>query len=208
MKQVRFFSLFLLMLLPFAVAQAEFDEGIEYKRLSNPVPTEDPGRIEVVELFWYGCPHCYRAEPYVKRWLKKKPENVYFKHIPAVFNSKWAFHAKAFYTAEALGVMDKFHPAMFDAIQVQHRKMATPEELRKLFASLGVPEADFNKAFNSFMVDSRVRRATDLTRRYGISGVPSLVVDGKYVTDGPMANGHAGMFKVVDYLIGLEEGKK
>ncbi len=186
-------------------AAAEYDEGIEYKRISPPVPVEVPaGKIEVVELFWYGCPHCFRFEPLLEAWVKKLPKDVVFRRIPAVFNPRWALHAKAFYTAELLKVLDRMHPVLFDAIHVQHRRLNTPEALRKLFAEHGVKPADFDRVFNSFAVDVKLRRAAALTRRYGIEGVPSLIVQGTYRTDGPLANGHQGMLRVADHLIDQE----
>ncbi len=204
MKLLRLISLSVLLFAPLGVSFAGIDEGIEYKRLPSPMPTVDPKKIELLELFWYGCPHCYRFEPKLKKWLKKKPANVVFVRVPAIFNPRWGFHAKVYYTAEVLGVLDKLHDALFEAIHVQRKQMKTVEEVRKLFVRYGVKPKDFDKAFASFMVDAKVRRAKDLTRRYGISGVPSLVVNGKYVTDGPMASSAGGMLKVVDYLIEKE----
>lgn len=208
MKSIRVLFLALGLLLSLSAA-AEYDEGIEYKRISPPVPVEVPaGKIEVVELFWYGCPHCFRFEPLLDAWVKKLPGDVVFRRIPAVFNARWALHAKAFYTAELLKVLDRMHPVLFDAIHVQHRKLNTPQALRELFAEHGVKPADFDRVFNSFAVDVKLRRATELTRRYGIEGVPSLVVQGTFRTDGPLANGHQGMLRIADYLIAQERKRR
>lgn len=204
MKIIRLIPFICMFLMPAGAALAAYEEGIEYERLKAPVSTVDPGKIEVVELFWYGCPHCYRLEPELKAWLKNKPDNVVFVRVPAVFRPLWGFHAKVYYTAEVLGVLDQVNGAMFEAMQVQRRKMASVEEVKALFAKYGVSSEKFDNAFNSFAVDAKVRRATDLTRRYGIEGVPALVINGKYVTDGVMAHGHSGMFKVTDYLIKKE----
>ncbi len=191
-----------------AASARNYDEGIEYKRLKSPVPTRvEAGKIEVVELFWYGCPHCFRLEPDIHKWLKSKPANVEFIRIPAVFNKTWALHAKAYYSADFLGVMDKFHPAMFAAIHKKKQHMNTPAELKKLFMQLGVSAKEFDSVFNSFGVDAKVRRAKALSKQYGISGVPALVVNGKYLTDGPMAGGRKGMIEVLNYLIKKEAGK-
>lgn len=194
----------LLLIVPFSTSFAEYDEGIDYKRLSRPLTTEDPAKVEVMELFWYGCPHCYRLEPKLKAWLKKQPKKVNFVRVPAVFNPKWAFHAKLFYTAELLGVLDKMHQPIFDAMHVQRKRMNSEGEAYALFKKFGISDKDFNNTFNSFAVDSLVRKATDLTRRANISGVPSLVINGKFVTDGPMGNGHEGMLKIADFLISRE----
>ncbi len=193
----------------FSTASARnYDEGIEYQRLKEPVPTQvGPGKVEVVELFWYGCPHCFRLEPNIHKWLKSKPKNVEFIRIPAVFNKTWALHAKAYYTADFLGIMNKFHKSFFDAIHLKKQPMTTATEVKKFFLQLGVSEKDFDGVFNSFGVDAKVRRARELSREYGISGVPSLVVNGKYLTDGPMAGGRKGMIEVLNYLIKKESGK-
>jgi len=204
MKLIRLLPLLGLLLLPGGTALASYEEGIEYERLKVPVSTVDANKVEVVELFWYGCPHCYHLEPDMKKWLKNKPANVVFVRVPAVFRPLWSFHAKVYYTAEVLGVVEQVHDAMFEAMQVQRRKMATVEEVKALFAEYGVSSEKFDNAFNSFAVDAKVRRATDLTRRYGIEGVPALVINGKYVTDGVMAHGQRGMLEVTDYLISKE----
>ncbi|VAX14301.1 Periplasmic thiol:disulfide interchange protein DsbA [hydrothermal vent metagenome] len=199
----------IMMVVFFSTASARnYDEGIEYQRLKEPVPTQvGPGKVEVVELFWYGCPHCFRLEPNIHKWLKSKPKNVEFIRIPAVFNKTWALHAKAYYTADFLGIMDKFHKPFFDAIHLKKEPMTTAAEVRAFFLQLGVSKKDFNSVFNSFGVDAKVRRAKELSREYGISGVPSLVVNGKYLTDGPMAGGRKGMIDVLNYLIKKESAK-
>ncbi len=208
MKSIRVLLLALGLLLNLT-AVAEYDEGIEYKRISPPVPVEAPaGKVEVVELFWYGCPHCFHFEPLLENWVKKLPEDVVFRREPAVFNPLWALHAKAYYTAELLKVLDRMHPVLFDAIHVQQRKLKTPEALRKLFAEHGVKPADFDRVFNSFAVDVKLRRAAELTRRYGIDGVPTLIVQGTFRTDGPLANGHQGMLRIADYLIDRERKRR
>lgn len=184
--------------------QAAFDEGIEYRRIKPAVDTSSANKIEVVELFWYGCPHCFRLEPRMKQWLKNKPANVEFIRVPAIFNKRWELHAKAFYTAEILGVLDKVHGPLFDDIHVSKKKMASKAELKSFFVQHGVKAEEFDNTFDSFMVNIKVNRARDLSKRYGIDGVPSMVVNGKYLTDGPMASGHANMMKILDHLINIE----
>jgi len=195
---------FLILSLSFTASFAGMNEGVEYKRIAQPMSTEDPSKVEVLELFWYGCPHCYRLEPELNVWLKNQPAKVNFVRVPAVFNPGWAYHAKIYYTAELLGVLDKVHPAVFDVMHVKRKKMSSDGEVLALFKKFGVSEKDFNSTFNSFAVDSLVRKATDITRKANVSGVPSLVIDGKFVTDGPMGNGHAGMFRIADSLIQKE----
>lgn len=183
-------------------------EGFEYQLVQPPVPTETGDKIEVVELFWYGCPHCYHFEPLVKQWLKTKPDNVEFRRIPAVFNDVWALHARAYYTAEALGVLEKMHEPLFVAYHEQKNRLKDEDALAKLFALHGVSEDDFHKTFNSFYIDTKVRRAKALSKDYGIDGVPAIVVNGKYRTTGTVAGGQDQVMGVVDYLIGLESGQQ
>ncbi|HFQ14092.1 MAG TPA: thiol:disulfide interchange protein DsbA/DsbL [Gammaproteobacteria bacterium] len=196
------FTLWLMLLLALPASARNFDEGIEYKRLSRPVPTQvEAGKIEVVELFWYGCPHCFRLEPDLGKWLKNKPDNVEFIRIPAIFNKVWELHAKAYYTADFLGVLDKIHKPLFDTLHLKKKPLNTAAALKEFFVSQGVDAGEFDRVFNSFAVDTKVRRARELTRQYGISGVPTLVVNGTYLTDGPMAGGRKGMIEVLNYLI-------
>lgn len=187
---------------------AGLDEGIEYKTISPRVNNQiDDTKTEVVEMFWYGCPHCFDFEPNLQKWLARKPKGVNFVRIPAVFNPTWSLHARAYYTAEVLGVLDKTHEALFDAMHLKKQKMATADELADFFAKYGVKKDTFLATFNSFTVDAKVRRAIDLTKRYGIEGVPSMIVNGKYRTSGTLAGGKEGMLQVVDHLI-KQEAKK
>ena len=189
-----------------ALASASIDEGIEYQKIEPPQPTVVPdNKIEVVEMFWYGCPHCFHFEPYLRDWLAHKPKDVQFIRVPAVFNNPaWELDAKAFYTAEELGVLDKIHEPLFNAIHVEGKPLSTSDAIKAFFVAHGVKPKDFDDTFNSFAVYTKVRRAKDLSERYRISGVPSLIVDGKYRTDGPMANGNEGMLRVLNFLIAKE----
>ncbi|MEJ2142575.1 MAG: thiol:disulfide interchange protein DsbA/DsbL [Gammaproteobacteria bacterium] len=198
-----FFTLFFVLV---TNASAAWDEGIEYRVINPPVPTQTGSKIEVVELFWYGCPHCFRLEPRIKQWKKNKPANVEFVRVPAIFNKRWELHAKAFYTAEVLGVLDKIHTPLFDEIHVRKKHLNNKSKLKAFFVKHGVKAEDFDNTFDSFMVNIKVNRARDLSKRYGIDGVPSLVVNGKYLTDGPMASGHENLMKILDFLI-KKEGK-
>ena len=180
----------LLALLPAAAAAASLVEGRDYRRIVPAQPTEaPPGQVEVVELFWYGCPHCHRFEPYLERWLERKPEGVHFRRMPATFNRLWILHARAYYTAEALGVLDRIHHPLFEAIHVLKRRLDTKERLQAFFAEHGVKPEDFEAVWGSFAVEARVRRAQEMTRRYRVHGTPSLVIAGKYILDGDNAGG-------------------
>ncbi|HEC17927.1 MAG TPA: thiol:disulfide interchange protein DsbA/DsbL [Gammaproteobacteria bacterium] len=176
-----------------------------YELVTPPQPTTaEKGQVEVVELFWYGCPHCYRLEPYVERWLKRKPKNVKFVRMPGMFRPSWEIHGRAYYTAEILGVVDKIHRPMFEAIHERKQRMNTEAAIMALFKQHGVSEKDFKRVFHSFAVETKIRRAKDMGRRYGARGVPALIVNGKYRTGAQEAGGNARVFKVVNQLVKKE----
>lgn len=197
-------GLFLIQAIP-ALASS-YDEGIEYQKISPPVPTDNPNKVEVVEVFWYGCPHCYHFEPKLVAWLKHKPKNVDFIRVPAVFPNRplWELHARAYYTAELLGVLDKTHEALFNAIHAQHQRLFDEDSLADFYAKFGVDKKLFKDTMHSFGVQMKVDRAKSLCKRYGIDGVPTLVINGKYRTFASLTNGEAGMLKVTDFLIDKE----
>jgi len=205
--------LFLLLAVPFALTAAEsgedYAEGINYERIVPPLPGGTKGKVEVIELFWYGCPHCDRFEPFVEKWQEKKADYIDFKQMPAVFNNaQWRTHAAAFYTAETLGVGSKLHKPIFDALHRQHKPLNTQEQLRNLFSDYGVKKADFDKTFTSFAVKAKVARAADLSKRFGIDGVPSVIVNGKYRLNSNLAGGsYDNLLKIVDYLAAKEHNK-
>jgi len=187
------------------------DEGFEYNLVTPAIQTNDSSKVEVTELFWYGCPHCNDFEPILNKWLETKPDNVNFVRIPAVFRESWIPHARAYYTAEALGVLDKTHSLFFEAVHKEHRRLATKKDISAFFVSHGVTQADFDKAWDSFVVQSRVKRAITLTRRSGIKGVPSMVVNGKYRTsaseagiNNPGGASNEGIIEVVNHLVAKE----
>ena len=174
-----------------------FQEGKDYVRLPTPVSTAMPDKVEVVEMFWYGCPHCYDLEPVTQEWLKRKPENVVFTRIPVAFGASWESGARAYYAAEALGVLDKLHQPLFDAFH-KRRKLNTVDELAAFFAEHGVDQEAFRKAYNSFQTETQLRRGNQLAQRYGVKGVPAVIVNGKYDVRSPR------IFEVVDFLIAQE----
>ncbi|NOQ16052.1 MAG: thioredoxin domain-containing protein [Methyloprofundus sp.] len=181
-----------------------FAAGKGYKDLAARQPTQDANKVEVIEFFWYGCPHCYQFEPALEEWKAKLPANVNFIRQPAVFGSLWGKHAKAYFTAQVLGVVDKVHADFFHAIQVQKQKLASESDLAKFFVAHGVEEAAFHDAFNSFIVDTKMRQAKGMGPKYGLTGVPAIVVNGKYLVNGKTAGSHEGMIKVMNELIAQE----
>lgn len=193
--------------LPAAQAESFYLEGAQYEAIVPPAPADAPaGKVEVVEMFWYGCPHCYRFEPYLSRWLENKPENVSFKRVPAVLNPNWVVHARAYYAAQMLGVEEKIHADMFRAIHEQGRRLDTEEALAAFFAAHGVPEDKFREAFNSFEVHMKLREAARLGRAYQLGGVPAMVVNGKYRVTGSLAGSYPEMLNVVQHLVQQEAG--
>ncbi|MDD2761305.1 MAG: thiol:disulfide interchange protein DsbA/DsbL [Methylomonas sp.] len=175
-----------------------------YETVTPAQPTQNPAKIEVIEFFWYGCPHCYSLEPSMVKWLESKPANVEFIRQPAVFSELWGKHAKAFFTAEALGVSEKVHADFFDAIQNKKQKLTSEDELAKFFAAHGVKDEDFRAAYKSFLVDAKLRQAESMGPRYGITGVPVLIVNGKYRITATTAKSQDNMIKVLDELIRQE----
>jgi len=199
-----------LLLMQAMPATAEFDEGIEYLLIKPPVPTSNSQKVEVVEVFWYGCPHCYHFEPELEAWKKKLPANVEFIRLPGIFPNRpvWELHARAFYTAELLGVLEKTHKPLFDAIHKDKKKLFDEDSLANFYAQFGVDKKLFKETMQSFGMEMKVNRAKELTHRYGIDGVPTLIINGKYRTYASLTNGPAGMLKVTDFLIEKESKAK
>jgi thiol:disulfide interchange protein DsbA len=195
LKKIAFFLFFSLS----SVVHAESSLG--YETLSPAQPTQNQDKIEIIEFFWYGCPHCYSFEPDLTEWLKTAPKNVEFIRQPAIFSSLWEKHAKAYIVAEALGVVDKVHVAFFDAIQIKKQKLSSEDQLAKFFVAHGVDETEFRNTFNSFLVDAKLRQAKEMAPRYGITGVPAVIINGKYKTNGPLAGSHKKMIEVMNQLI-------
>jgi len=184
------------------VAQAQPTAGVEYRELASTQPTDTPGKIEVVEFFWYGCPHCYTFEPVITPWVKKLPKDVQFRRIPAMFNDEWAKGGRAYYALEAVGELERLHKALFDAVHTGSRlRVADEAALTEWLGKHGVDTKKFAAAYRSFSVDGKLKRAAQLTQAYKIEGVPSMVVNGKYlvVTDNIKSFEH--LLEITDYLV-------
>ncbi len=199
------FLFLLIVALPLsALAEDAFSEGVAYARIVPAQPTAEPDKIEVVELFWYGCPHCHRFQPYLERWLKNKPDDVVYIRMPAILSDSWALLARAYYAAEALGKLEEIHQPLFKAIHEQKRRFSTERDVAAFFAEHGVSNEDFRKVFHSFSVESKVRRARQMTRRYHIQGTPSVVINGKYRSNPGMSRGFDNLIRVIDFLVEKE----
>lgn len=195
------------LLLPLTAMAAEYSDGNGYTTIKNPVRTANPDKIEVTEIFWYGCPHCYRLEPITHAWAANAPSDVEFNFLPAVFGRGWLDHAKAFYVADLLGIESEIRADLFNAIHVEHKRLNSEDALAEFFAEHGVNEDEFHKLYNSFAVNSRLSQADAKIRAYGARGVPGLVVNGKYLVTAESANGNNNIYKVVDFLIEKERNQ-
>jgi thiol:disulfide interchange protein DsbA len=191
------------------VADSVAAEGERYIRIIQPVRTSSPDKIEVTEVFWYGCSHCFDFDPMLEAWAKQLPADVEFRRSPAMWNDLMIVHAKAFYTAEALGVIDAIHGPLFNAINVERNQLRDADAIEKLFlAHSDVSAEKFRKTFDSFGVNSQVKQADARARAYGIAGTPELIVNGKYRVTGRSAGGKAEMLKVAEQLIAKERAGK
>ena len=201
-------SLLLLVFTPLlACAQASSDtyvEGENYDLITPPVRTANPNEIEVVEFFWYGCGHCYNFEPVIGAWKKTLPEDVEFRGSPAMWNKLMELHARAFYTADVLGVLEQMNLVLFQAMNVDGKRLSSEAEIQELFVANGVGADDFAKAFKSFGVSSQVNQASARARAAQITGTPAIMVNGKYHVSTRKAGSQADMLKVADFLIAKE----
>ena len=189
-------------------AGVPLEAGKTYIELSNAVPVAVPGKIEVVELFWYGCPHCYAFEPVVNPWAEKLPSDVNFVRLPAMFGGPWDAHGQMFLTLEAMGVEHKVHAAVFNAIQKEGKRLTDKNEMAEFLATQGVDKEKFLQTFDSFAIKGQIAKAKDLAKKYEISGVPTMVVDGKYRFDLGTAGGPEQALNVADQLIAKERAAK
>ena len=178
--------------------------GTEFDAVAQPITTENVAKIEVMEIFWYGCPHCYHMEEPLNAWVKKLPSDVYFKRVPGLPNASWAPMAKAFYAMETLGVGDKLHTKLFEAIHKTKTLNPTDEAaaIAWITAQSGLDKLKVEQAFKSFTTNTNLNRAAQLFRASGATGVPTLVIDGKYITSATQAGGNEQALKVADYIIG------
>lgn len=189
--------------LPIAWADSTPQVGKEFDQVAQVITTDTPTKIEVMEIFWYGCIHCYQMETPLNTWVKKLPSDVYFKRMPGLPNPSWAPMAKAYYAMQALGVGEKFHSALFDAVHKQKNLNPTDEKAAIEWVALksGQDKVKVEQAFNSFTTKTALNRAAQLFKASGATGVPSLVIDGQYITSGTMSGGNEGALKTADYII-------
>ena len=188
------------LLLALFITQATLaNEG--YVEISPAQPTETDDKIEVLEVFWYACPHCYDFEPHINRWLANKADDVEFRRMPGIFRKSWIPHAKAYYTASKLDVIDKIHSPLFDAIHREKKKIYDDGSLEDFFEDQGIDKKSFTRVYESDEVDTKVKQAFVMGQRYKITGVPAVIVNGKYLITGSTAGSFENMLKVIDTLV-------
>ncbi len=189
-----------------AMAQPErFVAGTHYTVLPAAVKTNNPEKIEVVEVFWYGCAHCFRFEPLVEDWEAKIAPDVEFVRFPGMWNDLMKVHAQAFFAAEALGKLKELHTPIFNAINVEGNRLQNEQQLSAIFAKYGVTPEDFSKAFNSFSVKTKVNQAQAKMREYQVRSTPNMIVNGKYlISTGDAVRTQQEMLEVVDFLVNKE----
>jgi thiol:disulfide interchange protein DsbA len=180
------------------------DMSKAYKILEQPQTVPANGKIHVEEMFWYGCGHCFTLETHVNAWKANMPNDVEFTRVPAMFGKSWVIHAQLYYIGEVLGITEKSHGDIFKAIHINGKRLQRKSEQRDFFAAYGVSPEDFDKAYSSFTVKSRMQQGDKRIRAYRVSGVPAVVVNGKYLVDAASAGGQRNMFKVIDHLIEKE----
>ena len=205
-SQVKKWMLAATLMVTASLAQAAaYEAGKHYTVLDQPVPVLADGKIHVEEAFWYGCPHCFHLESTLKPWKKTLAADVSFEGVPAMFGRAWVVHAQLYYVADVLGVLDQVNESIFRAIHIEKKRLLDRDDQRDfLVEKAGISEKDFDKAYESFTVKSRMKQGDQRIRAFKISGVPALIVQGKYVISASSAGGQEQMVDVADYLIEKE----
>lgn len=190
-----------------AAGAAELKEGQHYTAFNPAQPTESKDKIEITEFFWYGCSHCYNLEPIVQKWIKRLPKDVVFRRVPAVFPGKngapgnWAPGVKLFYALEAMGLQEKLHGEIFDAMHIDRVDLQNEQVLREWLGKKGVDVQKFFDIYNSFAIQSKVVRAMQQTVAYKLNGVPALIIDGRYMPASGAAGSYEDITAMADQLI-------
>jgi thiol:disulfide interchange protein DsbA len=202
MKLTRLFALaWILFLSASPAAFAELREGRDYRLVPFPQPVANPAKIEVLEFFWYACPHCNDVQPALKKWKATMPRDVEFRMMPAVFRPNWEPLARAYYALDALGIEARLHDKIYDAIHLDQINLSDEKVLMDWMAKQGVDRQKFADAYNSFAMQSKIARSRQAGRDYDIHGTPTLVVDGKYITSPAMTGGNEAVIPVLNELI-------
>ena len=194
-----------------AQAQAQvrtFQNGTDYLTISKPAPTEAPaGQVEVVEFFWYNCPHCNAFEPMFDAWAKKLPKDVYVRRAPVAFRADFEPQQRLYFVLESLGRVDELHKRVFTAIHVEKQQLSTFDQISAWAEKQGIPKAKFAELYNSFSVSTKARKSTQLQDAFALDGVPALGINGRYFTSGTQAKTLERSLQVAEFLIGQSTGK-
>lgn len=205
MASIKKISLFcLLLVISYTTQAASFTNGKHFSQLASPIATQTGDKIEVLEFFWYGCPHCFSFEPTLKKWKQTLPDNVKFIRMPSPLNPRWMAHTKTYYTLQSMGLIEDHHEAIFAAMHIQKKRIFNRDSIADFLASRGVDKASFLANFDSFAVEMRARQALQLGQQYKLSGVPMLTINGKYTISAEQAGSYQGMVDVADFLIKKE----
>ncbi|HQT26053.1 MAG TPA: thiol:disulfide interchange protein DsbA/DsbL [Burkholderiales bacterium] len=198
---MKFFRSFFFLALLFSYPLAH--AGQAYSLVDPPQPTASGKKIEVLEFFYYGCPHCYHLQKYLDPWLKKLPKDVEFRYIPTIFNAQWEKLARTYYALDVMGLEPKLHGAVYDAVQLRNIDLGDEATLLDWAAKRGIDRAKLSQAYSSFSAQVDVNKSKQMTRSYGIMGTPSLVVDGKYLTSPELTQSLPGTITELDKLIAM-----
>ena len=190
--------------LPVFALAADYQAGTHYIVLDEPIKSSRTEAVVVNEFFGYTCPHCNSFESQLHAWVGKQTDDVSFMPIPVIFGRSWEPYAKAYFVALSLGVLEQTHQAMYDAVHIDKRRMTNRQALAAFFAENGVSKADFDSAYDSFDLQNKLRQGNRLAAKAQITGVPSMLVNGKYMVNATLAGSSEGMLAVVDYLVNLE----
>lgn len=191
----------------FAAPDAAF-EGHDYTQLKNPQPVASGGKIEVLEFFWYRCPHCFQLEPGLDKWVKTLPKDTEVRRVPAVFRDDWMPGAKIYYTLEQMGLLSRLHNKVFNAYHIEHINLNDPAVLGSWVAKQGVDRKKFEAIYSSFSVQAKATQGARLATLFAINGVPAFVVDGRYSTSMSMTESEPRLFEVLDQLIDMARAER
>lgn len=185
-------------------AQTAFVVDTDYQLISPAVKTTQPDKVVVTEIFWYGCPHCFRFEPYVERWASELPDGVVFEHVPSSLNPRWTVLARAYYAFKMMGVLEQTHKAIFEAIHLKRQRLDSLDSIAAFAASQGLDEKIFRENYASFPVETQVRKNVQKEKRYGHRGVPAVIVNGKYLVSASLAGSNERMIQIMNFLVSQE----
>jgi thiol:disulfide interchange protein DsbA len=191
----------IILAMAFSTLAAGQARNAPFTELTPPQPTEAAGKVEVIEFFWYGCPHCYAFEPLLVPWSKSLPKEVVLKRVPAIFNEQWGVAARVFYALEAIGEQERLHQAVFDAIHKENLRITDESAFTAWLGKQGVDVNKYKAAYRSFGVETKLKRAQQMTQAYRIDGVPALAVQGRYVLTATNIPDRQDLLKATNQLI-------